>query len=157
VIAQLAADLANVQEYCHRSTRSLSDQDSGFAPAPEMFTAAQQVAHVAQMVEWIVEGTFGPGGFSTDWEAMDREVRAVESLAKARRWLERAFALGQEGIAVHGPEEWEAPLAPGAVMGGAPRFTILSAMRDHTAHHHGALTVYARLRGNVPPMPYAGD
>jgi uncharacterized damage-inducible protein DinB len=157
VIAQLAADLASIQEYFHRSTRSLAEEDSSFAPAPEMFTAAQQVAHVAQTVEWFFEGAFRPGGFSTDWEAMDREVRAVESLAEARQWLDRAFALGQEAIAAHGPEEWEAPLAPGPVMGGAPRFTILGALRDHTAHHRGALTVYARLRGKVPPMPYAGD
>jgi hypothetical protein len=26
---------------------------------------------------------------------------------------------------------------------------------DHTAHHRGALTVYSRLLGKVPKMPYA--
>ena len=26
----------------------------------------------------------------------------------------------------------------------------------HTAHHRGALTVYSRQLGKVPPMPYAG-
>ncbi len=35
-----------------------------------------------------------------------------------------------------------------------PRFAIFSAITDHTAHHRGALTVYARLKGIVPPMPY---
>jgi uncharacterized damage-inducible protein DinB len=32
---------------------------------------------------------------------------------------------------------------------------IFGAITDHTAHHRGALTVYARLAGAVPPMPYA--
>jgi uncharacterized damage-inducible protein DinB len=39
-------------------------------------------------------------------------------------------------------------------MGGVPRFAITNALTDHTAHHRGALTVYARLLGLVPPMPY---
>ena len=40
------------------------------------------------------------------------------------------------------------------IMGGAPRLAIFGAINDHTAHHRGALTVYARLNGIVPPMPY---
>jgi uncharacterized damage-inducible protein DinB len=40
-------------------------------------------------------------------------------------------------------------------MGGVPRMAIFGAITDHTAHHRGALTVYARLAGAVPPMPYA--
>lgn len=154
LIADLAQDLDNIKEYFDRSTRNLTEEDSGFAPAEGTFTAAQQVAHVAQTVEWFFDGAFNPDGFSMDWEGMDREVRAVKSLAEARRWLERAFAAGKAAIAAHAPSEWEAPLPPGPIMGGAPRFAILGAIRDHTAHHRGALTVYARLRGKVPPMPY---
>jgi uncharacterized damage-inducible protein DinB len=29
-------------------------------------------------------------------------------------------------------------------------------MVEHTAHHRGALTVYSRKLGKVPPMPYGG-
>jgi uncharacterized damage-inducible protein DinB len=29
-------------------------------------------------------------------------------------------------------------------------------MVEHTAHHRGALTVYSRLLGKVPLMPYGG-
>ena len=38
-------------------------------------------------------------------------------------------------------------------MGGAPRFAIAGAITDHTAHHRGALTVYARLNQMTPPDP----
>jgi uncharacterized damage-inducible protein DinB len=154
ILADLAADLRNIREYFVRSTRNLAEEDSGFAPAPGMFTAAQVVAHVAQTVEWFFDGAFRPEGFSTDWEGMEREVRAITSLTEARRWLDRAFAAGEAVIAAHSAADWEAPLPDGPIMGGAPRFAILGAIRDHSAHHRGALTVYTRLRGKVPPMPY---
>jgi len=41
-------------------------------------------------------------------------------------------------------------------MGGRPLFEIIGAMVEHTAHHRGALAVYTRLLGKVPPMPYGG-
>ena len=44
--------------------------------------------------------------------------------------------------------------ALGQIMGGAPRMAVISAITDHTAHHRGALTVYARMNTIVPPMPY---
>ena len=65
-----------------------------------------------------------------------------------------ACATAKSTIDAHSDEEWVAPLAPGPIMGGLPRFTIFGALTDHSAHHRGALTVYARLLGKVPPMPY---
>jgi uncharacterized damage-inducible protein DinB len=47
-----------------------------------------------------------------------------------------------------------AALPEGPIMGGVPRMAVFGAINDHTAHHRGALTVYARLNGIVPPMPY---
>ena len=40
-------------------------------------------------------------------------------------------------------------------MKGAPRAAVVGPIVDHTAHHRGALTVYARLLGKVAPMPYS--
>ena len=62
--------------------------------------------------------------------------------------------MGQLSVEAHSDEEWSAPLLPGPIMGGMPRFVIFGAMTDHSAHHRGALTVYSRLLGKVPPMPY---
>ena len=50
--------------------------------------------------------------------------------------------------------DFHQPIAPGPIMGGVPRVAIFEALADHTAHHRGALTVYARLLNLVPPMPY---
>jgi uncharacterized damage-inducible protein DinB len=148
-----AAELKSSQEFFNRSTRCLTEADSGFAPIPGTWTVAQQVAHAAQTVDWFIEGAFRPEGFDTDWDKLGKEIAEVRSLTEARAWLDRAFAHAIEFIGSRSAEEMEQPLPPG-VMGGAPRFAIISAIGDHTAHHRGALTVYSRLLGRVPAMPY---
>lgn len=144
----------SIKDYFDRSTAALTEEDSGYRPAEGMWTAAQQVAHVAQTIEWFVDGAFAPDGFSMDWEGMNRQILAVTSLAEARAWLDRAVAAAKAKIESTGEAEWLAPLPDGPIMGGHPRYVIFSAMNDHSAHHRGALTVYARLLGKVPPMPY---
>ncbi|MBI4893210.1 MAG: DinB family protein [Acidobacteria bacterium] len=146
--------LGGIKEFFDRSTRALTEEDSNFTPAEGMFTAAQQVAHVAQTVEWFVDGAFAPDGFPMDWEGMDKQIRAVNSLAEARAWVDRAFAHANAVIDQKSEQEWAAPLPAGPIMGGLPRSYIFGSLNDHTAHHRGALSVYTRLRGKVPPMPY---
>ena len=41
------------------------------------------------------------------------------------------------------------------IMNGDPKMVIIYSLADHTAHHRGALAVYARLLGKTPKMPYA--
>jgi uncharacterized damage-inducible protein DinB len=119
-----------------------------------MFTVAAVVAHVAQTIDWFVAGAFAEGGFDMDFERMDKEVRGVASLAEARAWFAKSVAAAKAAVEGRSMEEWSAPLPPGPIMGGLPRFAIFGALTDHTAHHRGALTVYSRLLGKVPPMPY---
>ena len=149
----LYGQLASMKEFFDRSTRVLLEADSAFAPKEGMFTVAQQVAHVSQTIEWFMNGAF-QGGFDMNFEGMDKAVRTVTSLAAARAWWEKACASAKATIDAHSDEEWMAPLPPGPIMGGVPKFAIFGALTDHSAHHRGALTVYSRLLGKVPPMPY---
>ena len=43
------------------------------------------------------------------------------------------------------------------ILGARPRYYLVSAITDHTAHHRGVLAVYARLLGRTPDMPYGDD
>jgi uncharacterized damage-inducible protein DinB len=151
---QAVMELESAREFFNRSTRNLTEDHSTFAPAPEMMTAAQQVAHVAQTVDWFLEGAFRPEGFNEDFEGMGKEIASYTSLAAARAWFEKAVDAAKASIAGKSDAELMTPLPPGPIMGGAPRSAIFGAITDHTAHHRGALTVYARLKGVVPPMPY---
>ncbi|MGE0593997.1 MAG: DinB family protein [Vicinamibacterales bacterium] len=151
---QALAELDSAQEYFNRSTRNLTEAQSGLAPAEGMMTAAQQVAHAAQTIDWFVEGAFRPEGFDTNWEEHAKALQAVTSLADARAWFDRSVAAAKRTLADKSDGDLLAPLPPGPIMGGAPRLAIVGAITDHTAHHRGALTVYARTAGLVPPMPY---
>ena len=109
---------------------------------------------MAQTVSWFFEGALRPEGFDTDFEALEHETMNVTSLDAARKALDRAFAEAEQAALGHSAAEWAEPLPEGPIMGGMPRFAIIGGTNDHTAHHRGALTVYARLRGHVPAMPY---
>jgi uncharacterized damage-inducible protein DinB len=141
-------------EFFERSTRNLSEEDSGFTLTPGTFTAAQQVAHTAQTIDWFMDGVFDPKGFSMDFEAAEKKVRSVTSLSEARAWLKRAVDNAVQVIDSRTAEEWAAPLAEGPVMGGQPRTSIFFGITDHTAHHRGSLAVYTRALGKTPPGPY---
>lgn len=150
----LVSQLKETKTYFDRSTRCLTEEDSAFAPAPGTWTAAQQVAHAAQTVDWFIEGAFRPEGFDTDWAKHKEQIDRANSLGAARAWLDAAFARAVEIVGSRSAEELSQPLPAQGIMDGAPRGAIVGAIVDHTAHHRGALTVYARLRGRVPAMPY---
>lgn len=155
-----ANDFANQllasKDFFERSTRVLEEADSQFRPREDMMTAAQQVAHAAQTLDWFIEGVSRPEGFDLDFEKHAKGVASVTSLAAARQMLEKAYANAVQFLRSRGPEELARPLPPGPIMGGQPISDIVWAMVEHTAHHRGALTVYSRLLGKVPPMPYGG-
>lgn len=151
---QAVSELAAAQEFFNRSTRNLTEAHSGLMPAEGMMTAAQQVAHVALTVDWFMVGAFRPEGFDLDFEGQSKQLAACTSLTAARAWFDRAIETAKATVATKSDAELLAPLPPGPVMGGLPRIAIFGSITDHTAHHRGALTVYQRLLGLVPPMPY---
>jgi uncharacterized damage-inducible protein DinB len=151
-----ANQLVASKDFFERSTRVLDEADSEFRPREGMMTVAQQVAHTAQTLDWFIEGVSRPEGFDLDFEKQAKALAAVASLAAARQMLEKAYANAIHFIRSRSPEDLAQPLPPGPIMGSQPISDILWAMVEHTAHHRGALTVYSRLLGKVPPMPYGG-
>jgi uncharacterized damage-inducible protein DinB len=121
-----------------------------------MMTVAQQVAHTAHTLDWFIEGVSRPEGFNLDFEKLAKVLDGVTSLAAARQMLETAFANSVQFLRSRSAQDLSQPLPPGPIMGGQPISDIVWAMVEHTAHHRGALTVYSRLLGKVPPMPYGG-
>jgi uncharacterized damage-inducible protein DinB len=151
-----ANQLVASQDFFDRSTRVLDEADSGFRPREGMMTVAQQVAHTAQTLDWFIEGAFQPKGFDLDFAKHVQALEAVTSLAAARQMLKTAYANAIQVLRSRSAEDLARPLPPGPIMGGQPISDVVWSMVEHTAHHRGALTVYSRLLGKVPPMPYGG-
>ena len=151
-----ASQLVASKDFFERSTRVLEETDSNFRPSEGMMTAAQQVAHTAQTLDWFVEGVSRPEGYDLDFAKHAAELEKVTSLAAAREALAGAYARSIAFLRSKTAAELAAPMPAGPILGGQPLSDIVWAMVEHTAHHRGALTVYSRLLGKVPPMPYGG-
>lgn len=154
--SEYANQLLASKDFFERSTRVLEEADSQFCPKEGMMTVAQQVAHTAHTLDWFIEGASRPEGFDLDFEKIGKFLAGVTSLAEARQMLEKAYGNAIQFIQSSSAEDLARPLPPGPVMGGQPISAIVWAMVEHTAHHRGALTVYSRTLGKVPPMPYMG-
>ncbi len=146
--------LKTSHQYMKSTVAIFDEDDAGFAPQPELFTVAGHIAHAADSVEWFVEGAFGKG-WNMDFEGLMAAARAVTTLKEANAWLDRAFEKAIATFEAASDEDLAATISDERIMAGAPRAAIVGPIVDHTAHHRGALTVYARLVGKVPQMPYS--
>ena len=150
----LIGELKSSEKFFNKSTSCLEEKDSNFAPKEGLFTVANHVAHAALSLEWFMDGVFNPKGFNMDFEAHVAEVKSCTSLQVARDRFKRAYAAAVETVSSKSDEELQAPLPEGPIMGGVPRLAAISSISEHTAHHRGALSVYSRLLGKEPEMPY---
>lgn len=149
-----ASEIRMQLDFFSRGTRCFTEEHSDYAPVAGQFSVANQVAHVAQTIAWFREGAFRPEGFNMDFEEHERISRSYTSLAAAQKFLADETETLAKFLESKTMDDLLAPIVPGMIMGGAPRLAIVGALGDHTAHHRGALSVYARLLGLVPPMPY---
>ena len=150
----LVKQLESTQRFFKTTLSVFTPDDEGFAPFPELYTVAGHVAHAADSIDWFIEGAFGDG-WDLEFDASVAKAKAVTSLDEAKEWLDRAFS---NAIAVMGAASDQTlfePIPDTRIMDGAPRMAVVSGIVDHTAHHRGALAVYARLVGKEPVMPYS--
>jgi uncharacterized damage-inducible protein DinB len=148
----LKHELETSKEFFERSARVLQEEHSGYAPTPDQYTVAAQVAHAALTIDWFLEGAFGKG-WDFDFEGHDHQARAVTSLAAARQMLDSAYGRAMAATAEKSEAEWLTLFAADSLMQG-PKATIVFGIVEHSAHHRGALTVYSRMLGVKPLMPY---
>ena len=150
------AGLEATRKFFDRTTSVLAEADAPFRATPETMTVAGHVAHVAQTVDWFREGAL-EDRWRMDFEAMMAETAAVTTLAEARRWLAAAWDRLRQAVEALPEEKLGETLAENPILPLRPRSYLVEALVDHTAHHRGALAVYARLIGKTPPMPYADE
>ena len=139
--------------FFEKTVSVLTEDDSTFAPTPEMMTVAQHVAHTGMTADWFRLGGFD-GEWDMDFEAGAKKVAAHTSLAGALQLMREAFARLRERTEASNNDELGAAMADNPILGTLPVYHLFEALVDHTGHHRGTLAVYARLRGRVPPMPY---
>lgn len=164
-----------------RTTDCFAEEHSVYRPTAGMLTVADQVLHVLNSNEYMMSGLFGPfdglgpasrwqrGFADLSWLAyantgdVDTHLHCSEDMRAARTSLSAALELLDRsfdmiGMMLHTmPADAfddglpENPLFP---VDGLTVTDLLDSMLDHTAHHRGALSQYARLLGMDPKLPY---
>ena len=152
--APLVSELESTLKFFKTTLSTFGPNDAEFSPDPELYSVAGHIAHVADSVDWFIEGAFGEG-WDMDFDALIARAKAVTSFVEASAWLNRAFANAITVIGAASDDSLSQPIPDERIMGGAPRAAIVAAIIDHTAHHRGSLAVYARLIEKVPAMPYS--
>jgi len=149
----LIEQLKTQEKFILNTVSCLTEEDSSFKPNEEMYTVAQHLGHAAETVEWFLEGAFGDKGFDMNFENYAERMKKYTSFDDCVKYLKEVTANGIEKIKEVPDAELMAPITA-QIMTGAPKMAIVGAIGDHTAHHRGALSVYARLIGKKPQMPY---
>ena len=151
----LIKELESSYGFFKNTIECLSEEDSDFAPKDGLFTVSQQVAHTAQTVDWFIDGAFVSKEFDMNFEKHVEELKKTKSLEEAKNIFNKAVNNAKSVLDNLDDEELNTPLPEGPIMGGVPKYAVISALSDHTAHHRGSLAVYARLIGKEPKMPYS--
>ena len=136
----LVFQLQGTRKFFLNTTSVLTADDASFAPSDELFTVAGHVAHVADSVDWFLEGAFGEG-WDMDFEAMTARAKAVTSWDEAFAWFHRSFDEAERIIGGASDADLMAPIPAKEIMDSAPRMSVVSGIVDHTAHHRGSLAV----------------
>jgi uncharacterized damage-inducible protein DinB len=151
----LIQELEVQRKFLLNTINCLSEENSAYKPDEKMYTVAQHIGHAAETIDWFMNGAFGEGfdmNFDNYEERMKEKYNSFDDSVKL---LNEATARGIEAVKNASDAELMAPIT-GEVMKGAPKLAIVGAITDHSAHHRGALAVYARLLGKTPTMPYEG-
>lgn len=149
----LIKELEMQKTFLLNTINCLTKEDSGFRPNDKMYTVAQHIGHAAETIDWFMEGAFGKG-FDMNYDNYEQRMKEkYNSFDDSVKLLNEATARGIETIKNASDAELMEPIT-GEIMNGAPKLAVIGGITDHTAHHRGALSVYARLLGKVPAMPY---
>lgn len=145
--------LRKEQAFLRNILKDFTADNAEFAPVEGMMTVAQQIHHIAHTNNWFREGAFG-SGFDMDFEKLEAENRSSISFDDAVAELAASYDDCCAFLKSYSDEDLAAPMPPNEIMGTLPRFFVIGAQADHTAHHRGILSVYLRHLGVTPTMVY---
>ena len=127
---ELINQLLASKTFLDKSTDVLTEEDSSVTPVEGMMTAAQQIAHIAQTVDWFMTGVF-EDNFDMNFEESAKEIMAVTSLDAARDWLQRSYDSAVETIGSKTDDELNELTPDGSIMGSTPKVLVLGGIAEH--------------------------
>lgn len=134
-----------------RLVRVFSDADMALRPGEGSMSTAEQVAHICASANFI-RGLLEEEAIAREWfdrpfdcSAAERAVAALTGMLQEVR-----AAAAQASL-----EQWAEIVEPFGPEWRMSRGELAYVMMEHEIHHRGALHVYARVAGKIPPLLYA--
>lgn len=162
------------KEFFNRTISCFSEEDAGFQPRQDMLSVVGHINHVTAGMELMLSGIFKefkrfqgrqyvskrPGSNWSEWnmewtKTSNQDPRQEDrSLSTARKAFNETMDIVQEVFVNLSAEELMKPFSANPMRLVMPWAVLQVGIFDHTAHHRGALSSYARLCGKEPKIPY---
>jgi uncharacterized damage-inducible protein DinB len=130
-----------------RVLRSIPDSQSDYRPKPKSRSARELAWHIVSTEIQLLEG-IASGSFTKD---DDETQEAPTSMSEMAEYYERQFAGGLESLKKLNAKKLTSYLSFYGVF-RYPAVVYLTFLQDHTAHHRGQLSSYAREMGSKISM-----
>jgi hypothetical protein len=136
-----------------RGISPITEADSSFKLTDDGRTAAQQIAHAAQIVDFCVEGAVG-SGFDYDYVAREEALGDVTSVTAAIASVNRAFDDAIDRFERAPIAVLLGPLPEGGMLSSEMAISAVGAILDGVAEQRGVLAAYIEALGRTPGFPY---
>jgi uncharacterized damage-inducible protein DinB len=125
---------------------AMPESEYSFKPTPEEMTFAEQLMHIAAVIDWHGFSKADGQEYPPRWEEFKVENRSKkEMMDMVNREFERASKL----VADFNPNRLGEAGSYGKFIRTRRQFLML--MADHVTHHRAQMLVYLRLKGIIPP------
>ncbi|MDO1445469.1 DinB family protein [Rhodocytophaga aerolata] len=134
------------RQYMLTVAEAMPESAYTFKPTPEEMTFAQQLMHIAVIIDWHAFSKADGQEYKPRWDEFKAEGRSKKELLDI---VNREFARTTTLLASFDPAKLDET-------GSYDKFTrtrrqFLLLLADHVTHHRAQLLVYLRLKGITPP------
>jgi uncharacterized damage-inducible protein DinB len=133
---------ASVKQNFIQTAEAMPESDYNFRPTPKIRSFAEVINHITNSQMHACSGILGEKPNYTPPKANDSKAKIVAALKASFAECDRAYNSLTDG---------NATVPVSSYRGQVPQLMALVMNTNHDNHEYGALTVYLRLKGIVPP------
>jgi len=134
------------RKYMLEVAEAMPETAYGFKPTPEEMTFAQQLMHIAVIIDWHAFSKVNGENTDIRWNDFKAEGRTKKEMIGM---LEKEFGRVSELLTSFDPARLDETGSYAAFTRTRRQFMLL--MADHVTHHRAQMLVYLRLKGIKPP------
>jgi uncharacterized damage-inducible protein DinB len=134
------------RQYMLAVAEAMPEKEYGFKPTPEEMTFADQLMHIAAVIDWHGFSKADGQEYPPRWKEFRAEGRTKKEMIQM---IDREFRRTAQLVVTFDPSRLDETGSYAQFTRTRRQFLLL--MADHVTHHRAQMVVYLRLKGIVPP------